>query len=378
MRATRTLRVARGAGAAVAAATVVACAAAASAPGDDEPAAGPTTVDVSVDTPSMSFPASFALYFPSAVAVHPGDRVRFSSTFTGEPHTVTLGTLVEQSMSAAVAATESPATPPSLPRPFPPGDDDVDPAAAQPCFLAAGEPRRGVACPRTPQPAFDGRQAFYSSGWLADDEVFEVPLSPDIEPGHYSYVCLTHPTVMTGTISVVAADAPVPSSTEQRRRGEAEAQRAVASLEAAVAETPLPAAFEVQAGLTLPSVPYALASLFRPAEITVRRGEAVEWHLQGPHTVSFDPPAHATPAIVRHDDGSYSLNETMKAPTYDVTASTAADIRAGSYAGHGFHNSGLLEPVAATVRYTLRFTRKGTYHYSCLLHPGMVGTVTVT
>jgi len=32
----------------------------------------------------------------------------------------------------------------------------------------------------------------------------------------------------------------------------------------------------------------------------------------------------------------------------------------------------------AYVKYTLRFSTPGTYRYACLIHPPMVGTVTVT
>src|SRR6266516_2611419 len=59
------------------------------------PPADPSTIVIQVDGRDPSLPASFRRYFPSDVRVHRGDRLTFRHIDSGEPHTVTLGRLVD-------------------------------------------------------------------------------------------------------------------------------------------------------------------------------------------------------------------------------------------------------------------------------------------
>src|SRR2546425_8042626 len=74
-------------------------------------AAGAATRTVNVDGQTDKFNGAFLAYFPNDVQVRPGDTVDFKEIFTGEPHSVTTGTLVEAGLSAAKAA------PPNAPPP---------------------------------------------------------------------------------------------------------------------------------------------------------------------------------------------------------------------------------------------------------------------
>src|SRR5438270_6035092 len=67
---------------------------------------------VQVDGTSDKLNAAFLQFFPQRVTVHPGDTVDFHENWTGEPHTVTMGTLVEAGLKAAQAAGPNGATPP--------------------------------------------------------------------------------------------------------------------------------------------------------------------------------------------------------------------------------------------------------------------------
>ena len=58
--------------------------------------AGPQTFTVSVDGKSPSYNLAADAYFPSALKVHPGDTIQFREVWSGEPHTVTFGTLVDR------------------------------------------------------------------------------------------------------------------------------------------------------------------------------------------------------------------------------------------------------------------------------------------
>ena len=54
---------------------------------------------VNVDNQSDKFNAGFLAYFPDDVTVRPGDTVEFKENFSGEPHSVTFGTLVESGLA---------------------------------------------------------------------------------------------------------------------------------------------------------------------------------------------------------------------------------------------------------------------------------------
>jgi hypothetical protein len=53
----------------------------------------------------------------------------------------------------------------------------------------------------------------------------------------------------------------------------------------------------------------------------------------------------------------------------------------GTWDGAGFRSSGFpicLGGDCPPARFSLTFTKPGTYRYACLLHPAMIGTVVVT
>src|SRR5439155_24905922 len=58
------------------------------------------TFNVVVDGHNKSANESLLAYFPSVVHVHAGDSVVFDQVGVGEPHTVTLGTLTDNVLSA--------------------------------------------------------------------------------------------------------------------------------------------------------------------------------------------------------------------------------------------------------------------------------------
>src|SRR5260370_40843665 len=191
--------------------------------------AGPQTFSVSVDAVSGVIPLVAEQYFPSEVRVHPGDTIKFNEVWSGEPHTVSLGSLVDQGPTAT-------ALPAFFPRPG--RGSDPTPAAAQPGVLDTGAPPATTACPRVDQPAFSGVQAFYSSGWLAPTATFTVPLSATINPGTYTFRCLVHPN-MTGKIDVVPPARTIPGPAQVIAARPAQLTSAVAALAPAVQDTAL-------------------------------------------------------------------------------------------------------------------------------------------
>ncbi len=129
-------------------------------------------------------------------------------------------------------------------------------------------------------------------------------------------------------------------------------------------EISVPDGIEVGAGINDPDDPNIAVTEFLPAEITVAAGTDVTWAWNGaePHSVTFLAP-----------------EQTLPAPGADPSlfAPTAADI--GTYDGSAFVNTGLqpLGPQAPTP-FVMSFASAGTYPYYCVIHPQMIGEVTVT
>lgn len=105
------------------------------------------TVPVQVDGTAKDYTAALLAYFPKEVTAHPGDTVEFSLYNSGEPHTVTFGTVVEEAMAKIAElgpeqGMEAPEVK-KLPVLIDEKTLETDQSAAQPCFLASGEPGTG-------------------------------------------------------------------------------------------------------------------------------------------------------------------------------------------------------------------------------------------
>ena len=401
------------------------------------------TRQVLVDYVHDEVASSFLSYFPRNVTVRPGDTVQFRQEWTGEPHSVTMGTLVDDMMGIVLPLFEEYGTeeepPPDvmaqyeaafegLPWMLP--DDPREPVnqnAAQPCYLDEGAPPEDPATPCADedqvQPAFNGRQSYYNSGFIPYEgpqgNQFDVELAEDIEPGVYNYYCNLHGPFQAGTITVVEEDEEIPSAEEVARQAQAEIEEEARPLveaynEARAGETEI-FGQEVEpplAGWVVedPTV-HAFVSEFIPETIRVKAGEPVTWSFVGGHTVSFEVPSYFSQMIVE-DDGTVIFNPDALLPVNspeipmpegpppgeggseappdeagsEPPAADAADeeaapegppppveIDAGEWGGEEFISSGVFYDGI----YSITFTRPGTYPYACLIHPQMVGAVVV-
>ncbi len=385
------------------------------------PATKASSITVEVDGAPDDLSMSALAYFPKAVTVHAGDKVSFHSNDTGEPHTVTLGALVNDGLTAfnglpdEIKNADGPPDPSKLPadqaalvarfmaldKKLPPllpdGPGDANQLSANPCFLASGDPKPDAACEKTAQPAFDGKQSVYSSGYLAEDAMFDVTLADDIAAGTYSFMCLLHRQGMTGTITVVADDADVPSAADVKKAAADELESRFASkLRPAAATLATKAVGDAVAGSPpLKGEEDLEASLnaFGPGEATVKAGSAMTWTVFGPHTISINAPEDAKGVFVRAPDGTWHANEKAFKPEGGAGAPPPPEgdagppdpkakpvlIDGGSYDGTGYHSSGVILSFGAPVyQYKLTFTKAGTYKIQCQIHPAMKGTVNVT
>jgi plastocyanin len=366
---------------------------------------GAQTRTVQVDNTTDKFNGAFLQYFPKAVTVHPGDTVDFHENWTGEPHTVTMGGLVDTALKAvdAIPPDERQSAPPppalqKLPTLLPQGPGDANQNGAQPCYLSTGEPPTdpATACPKAQQtqPDFNGTQTYYNSGFMPEGDTFKVKLSPDIKPGSYRYYCNLHGPDMSGTINVAAKDTKIPSASVVDTTGKNELNDVVNKLtgpynDAKAGKFPLPSVKNV-AGYGADAAPQALIDEFIPSEIQAKVGQKVTWTVIGPHTISFGKePIEPGKYLTKAPDGAWHLNAQAFAPAGfppppestgpPPSAPTVTPDDGGTFDGTGFKSTGVVVSFPpALVGASLTFTKPGTYAYVCLIHPKMGGTVKVT
>lgn len=371
---------------------------------------GAQTFSVTVDGHNKAANESFIAYFPNVVRVHAGDSVTFDQVGVGEPHTVTLGTLVDPVLTAFEKLTpqQLQGPPPKalerldakLPFLLPEGPGDAIQSAANPCYLDSGEPGK-AACAKKAQPDFTGKQSFYNSGWLDKDQKWTVQLSKGTAPGTYHFMCLLHREGMTGKIVVVPSGTAVASPKEQAAVGEkqlaateAKLQSAVVALRKGQAPIPgvkIPGSNPVLAGSGSPTVHEAEVDEFGPSTVHIPVGGSVTWWLLGVHSITFNSTKTNDDIRTVAPDGTVHLNKPALAPAggpgenHGPQQHGKAPINffpnaKASWNGNGFFSSGVFansSPPQAIEGYTLTFTRKGTYKYICTVHDDMKGTIVV-
>ena len=389
-------------------------------------------ITVRVDYDHDEFATQFIRYFPDNIQVHPGDTVVFKQDWTGEAHTVTFGTRVDEMMAitqplfeewghlpedqvppevlgAYYAAQcslpvlygceeeplpeESAAEAPPAEEPAEVPTGEIDQTIAQPCLIEEGAvPEDGAPCPSQELGPFDGTEAYYNSGFIGfeldGENIFELKVSDSIAPGAYSFFCSVHGPFHSGTMEVVPSDQPIPSSSEVNQQTREELNQVV---------EPFREVFEGAnqgqfvyggeafsgnfSGLTDDRVD-GLLNEFIPETIEAAVGEPVTWLMFGPHSISFDVPEYF-PIYEKLEDGTVQANAEVYLPAGGAPEVEEQDslepivVDGGTWDGSGFWSSGVLFSEAYT-KYTLRFSTPGTYRYACLIHPPMVGTISVT
>jgi plastocyanin len=373
---------------------------------------------VLVDFKHDEFGASFLNYFPTTIRAHAGDTIQFRQMWGGEAHTVTMGTLIDtlgkpywelldeiREDPEADFPAEAPDAPgfSQLPTMLDPSFTRVIQAAAQPCFRETWVPDVSdfdEPCPKVKQPAFNGRQAYYSSGFIPfegpGNNEFIVPLADDILEGTYHFYCTYHGPAMSGAIEIVDESVEVPNQTDVNRRARDEAQAYINTLEDVLNRqrqgrdvAPLPA---VGGYPTHEGGFNAFHNEYVPDTLRARVGEKVTWSFYGGHTLSFNVPEYF-PVFTVNDKGFVAFNPDAFNPVVwpgrpeQEGPRTAVNIDAGAWdGGGGLHSSGWdfghVPPAPGSLvptfdTFSITFTRPGDYPFACLLHPSMVGKVIV-
>jgi plastocyanin len=318
---------------------------------------GPATLSVNVGGVDPAHPLyDFLAFYPSTISAHPGDTLRLVNPTKETPHTVTFGVLPDHSnqpplLTPGVGFTAIAGGPCISTQPVTATSTTCPgaPAGAPPA-APAGTPPPEVTLPGP----FSG-QPFYNSGVFIGGQTAVLPLSADIRPGAYRFICLLHPT-MVATLTVVPASSPTQTADALTSAGDRQlaADRTDAGTAAAGVVTP-PAGM-VQAGAVGKEV---TINQFFPQSATVSAGQTVTWKDDGyePHVIVLGRTITPEDPLV------------FGAPTLPPGS---------AYAG-GLAVSGLIggKPFPSDS-YALRFTTAGSYPYTCAIHPGMAGVITVT
>ena len=394
--------------------------------GSDDSAGGGGDGDrrrVLVDYKHDRFAASFLSYFPKRVKVHAGDTVEFRQYWSGEPHSVTMGTAIDElgkgfwEIIDPLFEGEDIELPEGEVEgeaeffekiPFLADEESLRPiqAAAQPCYLDEGTPDFSdfdKPCPQRPQPAFNGRQSYYNSGFIpfqgSKGNTFELPLSDDIAPGTYHYYCNWHFVGMSGVVEVVPDDEEIPSQDEVNRAARAEVDVDVEVLEKALEAVQRgPSSPEPLVGVPLGEdvekehpLFHAFVDEFVPSTVEAKVGKKVTWTFDGGHNIAFNVPKYF-PVFEVKKDGRVTIDkrafEAVKWPAperpevpegeepAEEEEPEPINVDGGEFDGSGgFHSTGLDYNSGDT--FSLTFTKSGTYLFACVIHPAMVGKVVV-
>jgi plastocyanin len=312
-------------------------------------------------------------FFPSSIAVHVGDSVKWAGFGF---HLVNFPKKGEAPPPLASLDTSIPIA-------------DAKDAAGQPYWF------NGQGTPVIPTivglgsgsgKSYDGTQEL-GSGFPAGEapKPFVVKFP---KAGTYTYYCVLHPG-MKGTVKVVAKSKAVPSAKADAARVKAQLAKGIAALKA-VDKQKAPAD-TVVAG---PDKASAILYRFTPSALTTKVNTPITLTMSSgtseDHTFTF---AKDIKAAIKDADKTFiaPLPGTGQngPPTLAFAPKWAFSTEApgqpividGANHGDGLVNSGVLDGDAKSPfpqKVTVSFSKPGTYSFFCAIHTNMTGKVTVT
>jgi plastocyanin len=202
------------------------------------------------------------------------------------------------------------------------------------------------------------------------------------QTGRFTYLCIVHPG-QAGTVKVVGRNKRIPSARQDRRAAQRELNRALNSVEQLTTGEGLTLDKTIQAGNDRRSGP----SIFKffPADSSYKVGDTVT--LQMPpsttevHTFTFGPINGKDAYVDQLAAGLIGPAGFDPRGAYPSEPPPAVPAYTGANHGNGFYNSGLLDgdpntPLPQSTQ--VRFAAPGSFAYLCLIHPFMLGKVTVS
>ncbi len=316
---------------------------------------------------SKSFKAKYNpdvnAYFPQKVTIHVGDTVSFIRGMM--PHTIDIPPVGGSDLPLLVAgATVA----------------GVNDANGNPFWFNGKAPSLSLnpaLLGKAPTAVrYDGTKRVDSGFFLGKGAApaFRVTFT---KAGVYKVFCDIH-TGMTGTVVVLPKSKPLPTAAQDTAALRGQALAALRALKAAA--TIKPPANTVSVGSAGPGGAELFAMF--PATLHVKAGTVVTFSISRSsrevHTVTFGSKAYLTKLV----GGFFSDPLLTQQDIYpsDFPALGPIAVSPTSH-GNGFANLGGLDRDSSTPlppSGKMVFTTPGTYHYVCLIHPFMQGTIIVT
>jgi plastocyanin len=316
-------------------------------------------------------------FFPQAIQVHAGDSVKF--TIAGF-HTINFPKKGEG------------APPLAMPDPAHPVSGVTDAAGAPFWFDGQGTP---VVSPIVGLGSGSGKSY---TGATAVGSGLPSPAGPPKpfvvkfpKAGTFTYYCALHPG-MKATVSVVSKSKRVPTEAADSARAKAQLAKDLAAVKKLDKAKGPAAADTVQAGPDRSGGPVLLR--FTPGSLTTKVGTPVTLTMTPgtteDHTFTFAKDVKAAGKLA---DKTFLAplpgTGTSGPPTlafdpryaYPSDAPGAPVSYDGSNHGDGFLNSGVLDGDPKTPfpqKFTVSFSKPGTYSYFCAIHSFMTGKINVT
>ena len=301
-------------------------------------------------------------FFPQKVTIHVGDTISFIRGMM--PHTIDIPPVGGQDLPLLVAGAPVAGVNDANAKPFW-FNGKVPSLSLNPLLLANGPTKV----------TYNGTKRVDSGFFLGNGSApaFNVTFT---KAGIYKVFCDIH-YAMTGTVVVLPKAKPVPSAAQAKA---ALVAQLVADLKALKAAARIkPAAGTVSVGSAGPGGSELFAMF--PATLHVKVGTVVTFSVSRDtrevHTVTFGPTAYLT-QLARGFLSNPLLTQQGLYPS-DVPGPAPITLSSTSH-GNGFANIGALDrdsttPLPASGK--IMFTTPGTYHYICLIHPFMHGTIIV-
>jgi plastocyanin len=200
-------------------------------------------------------------------------------------------------------------------------------------------------------------------------------------PGTYHYECAVH-SGMRGIVRVLPSSSSAPSPAAQQQQANVEMQRTIADSRKLNRSKPV-SPLTVLVGVGRNATGAEIASMF-PAKLSVHVGDTVTFRNSDEtdvHTVTFGPAKlrlHIENTFIAPQGKKLLLNP-LGAFASEPPGSGAVQFD-GTNHGNGYLNSGLLFPKGSPAKagpqtYQVTFALPGTYHYECVVHSNMDGTI---
>ncbi len=198
------------------------------------------------------------------------------------------------------------------------------------------------------------------------------------KPGTYRFFCIVHPG-MQGAIRVLPATATPPPAGTAEARGQAELAKVIRDVKSIQSQNP---SEKLAVWVGTGKLNGAEITSFFPKRLVVNSGDTVKFVSHDPvdiHTVTFGPNAYTGQIEKTFTSPKLVVNPFGVFPS-EPPGPPAPVVDDGSNHGNGYLSGGVIYPYTTSQTphlFRVTFTRPGSYHYECVIHPNMDGTIVV-